>query len=207
MKGASTDQAAFPSGGIPSRPLDFTDATPMFQKRTSISHSKECIVEKVKKDVYVSVHYNGTLENGEVFDSSRGRHPLEVQMGAGQVIEGFERELMGMSLNEKKSFTLDPDEAYGRRDDSLTHDFPRSEVPAGMDLEVGMMIGLQTDEGQQVPAQVVDVDDDKVTVDLNHPLAGESLTFEIEVVGISETPTQKPMGCGGGCDCSSGSGE
>ena len=112
-----------------------------------------------------------------------------------------------MSLNEKKSFTLDPDEAYGQRDDSLKHDFPRSEVPAGMDLEVGMVIGLQTNEGQQVPARVVDVDEESFTVDLNHPLAGEALTFEIEVVGISETPTQKPIGCGAGCACSSGPGE
>ncbi len=166
---------------------------------------KEHEVERVEKDLYVSVHYNGTLENGEVFDSSQGRRPLEVRMGAGQVIEGFERELFGMSLNEKKTFTLDPEEAYGQRDDKLRHDFSRSEVPSHMNLEVGMTIGLQTNQGRQVPAQVVHLDDETVTVDLNHPLAGESLTFEVEVVGISETPTQKPSGCGAGCDCSSGS--
>ena len=73
-------------------------------------------MEKVEKGLYVSVDYKGTLNNGEVFDTNHGRQPLEVQMGGGQLIEGFERELMGMALNEKKQFTLDPEDAYGQRD-------------------------------------------------------------------------------------------
>jgi peptidylprolyl isomerase len=162
-------------------------------------------VKKVEKDLYVSVDYKGTLQNGEVFDSSEGRQPLEVKMGAGQLIEGFEQELMGMSLNEKKSFTLDPENAYGQRDENLKHDFPRANVPPNMNPEVGMTIALQTNDGKQVPAQIIDMDDEKITLDMNHPLAGESLTFEIEVVGVSETPTQQAAGCGAGCDCSSGS--
>ena len=161
-------------------------------------------MEKVENGIFVSVDYKGTLENGEVFDTSRGRRPLEIQMGAKQLIKGFENELMGMALNEKKVFTLAPEDAYGQRDESLTRSFPRSEVPPEMNPKVGMTIGLTTPEGHQVPAQIVHLDDEKLTMDLNHPLAGESLTFDIEVVGISKTPTQKPMSCGSGCDCSSG---
>jgi len=160
-------------------------------------------VEKVENGVFVSVDYKGSLGNGEVFDSSYGRQPLEIQMGAGQLIKGFENKLLGMAVNEKKVFTLNPEDAYGQRDENLTQSFARSEVPAEMNPKVGMTVGLHTPEGRQVPAQITHIDDDKLTLDLNHPLAGESLTFEIEVVGISDTPTQTPMGCGSGCDCSS----
>jgi peptidylprolyl isomerase len=161
-------------------------------------------VEKVENGMFVSVDYKGSLGNGEVFDSSYGRQPLEIQMGAGQLIKGFENELLGMALNDKKIFTLNPEDAYGKRDENLSQSFARSEVPAEMNPKVGMTVGLHTPEGRQVPARITHVDDDKLTLDLNHPLAGESLTFEIEVVGISNTPTQTPMGCGSGCDCSSG---
>jgi peptidylprolyl isomerase len=161
-------------------------------------------VEKVENGMFVSVDYKGSLENGEVFDTSQGRQPLEVQMGAGQLIKGFEKELMGMAVNDKKVFTLDPENAYGQRDENLTQSFARSEVPPEMNPQVGMTVGLHTPEGRQVPARITHVDDEKLTLDLNHPLAGESLTFEIEVVGISSTRTQSPTGCGSGCSCSSG---
>lgn len=162
-------------------------------------------MDKVESGHYVSVHYTGTLENGEVFDTSEGRHPMEVEMGAGRVINGFEKALMGMALHEKKLITLKPEEAYGYRDASLTHSFDRSEVPAEMDVEVGQTVALSSPEGQQVPAQIVEADDQKVVVDLNHPLAGKTLTFDIEVVGISDSPTQQPAGCGTGCQCASDS--
>jgi peptidylprolyl isomerase len=151
---------------------------------------KEILMEKVETGQFVSVHYKGTLQNGEVFDTSEGRHPLEVQIGEGQIISGFENALMGMSLNEKKVFTLDPEDAYGQKDESLTH-------------EVGQTVALSSPEGQQVPALITEMDDEKVVVDLNHPLAGQTLTFDIEVVGISATATQEPAGCGSGCACSS----
>lgn len=160
-------------------------------------------MKKVENGQFVRVHYKGTLQNGEVFDTSEGRHPLEVQMGAGQIISGFEEALMGMSLNEKKVFTLEPEDAYGKRDESLTHSFPRPDVPAEINPEVGQTVALSSSQGQQVPATITAVDDEKVVVDLNHPLAGETLTFDIEVVGISATATQDPAGCGGGCVCSS----
>ena len=161
-------------------------------------------MEKVENGLFVSVDYKGSLQNGEVFDTSQGRQPLEIQLGAGHLIEGFEKELMGMAVNEKKVFTLQLEDAYGLKDEKLTQSFARSDVPPEMNPKVGMTVGLHTPEGQQVPARITHVDDEKVTLDLNHPLAGESLTFEIEVKGISSTPTQAPTACGSGCDCSSG---
>ena len=167
---------------------------------------------KVTKGMFVSVDYKGTLQNGEVFDTSIGRQPLEVQIGAGQLIEGFENALMDMTLNEKKTFTLAPEDAYGQVDEERKHTFPAADIPDDMNPQVGQTVGLTTQDGRQIPAQVVEVSEDGVTVDLNHPLAGESLTFEIEVVGISATPTQA-AGCGCGCtsadtdgNCASGDG-
>jgi peptidylprolyl isomerase len=159
-------------------------------------------LEKVENGTYISVEYTGTLGNGEVFDSSQGRRPLEVHMGAGQMIKGFEAQLMGMALNEKKVFTISPEDAYGPRNADLMQSISRSQVPPEMDLEVGMIVGLNTPEGNQVPARIVQLDDEQLTMDLNHPLAGESLTFEIEVVGISSTPTQESRNCHAGCECS-----
>jgi len=99
-------------------------------------------------------------------------------------------------------FTLAPEEAYGARNEDIRHEFPRKELPPEVSPEVGQVLTLTSPEGQHIPARVVDVDEEKVTFDLNHPLAGQSLTFEIEIAGISDTPTQQPAGCGG--DCSSG---
>jgi peptidylprolyl isomerase len=157
----------------------------------------------VENGKFVSVTYTGTLTDGEVFDSCETNTPLEFQTGAGQLIKGFEDAVMGMGLNEKKTFTIQPEDAYGQRNEDSVHEFPRSELPEGVDPEVGDTVAFSTPEGQQIPARLVEMDDTTLTFDLNHPLAGETLTFEIEVVGISDTPTQ-PQGCGSGCDCSSG---
>ncbi|MFP3981986.1 MAG: peptidylprolyl isomerase [Desulfobacterales bacterium] len=162
-------------------------------------------MEKVESGKFVTVNYKGTLESGEVFDSSEGGQPMEVQVGSGQVIQGFENALMGMELNEEKSFTLEPDEAYGHRDENQLHTFSRQEVPPEMNPQIGDVIGLQTPDGQQIPAKIAEADEEKVVVDLNHPLAGEKLNFDIQVVGITDTPTQMSADCSaGGCDCSSG---
>ncbi|MBS3731987.1 MAG: peptidylprolyl isomerase [Desulfobacterales bacterium] len=162
-------------------------------------------MEKVESGKFVTVNYKGTLESGEVFDSSEDGQPMEVKVGSGQVIQGFENALMGMELNEEKSFTLEPDEAYGSRDENQLHTFSRQEVPPEMNPQVGDVIGLQTPDGQQIPAKIAETDEEKVVVDLNHPLAGEKLNFEIQVVDISDTPTQMSADCSsGGCDCSSG---
>jgi peptidylprolyl isomerase len=159
-------------------------------------------MQKVENGLYVSVDYTGTLESGEVFDASKDREPLEVHMGAGNMIPGFESALMGMALNESKTFTLSPEEAYGHRDDSRTYDFPRSEIPQGMEPEVGQILALTNPDGQKIPARVDRMDDETVFFDLNHPLAGESLTFAVQVLGISKTAVQTTDGC----NCSSSDG-
>jgi peptidylprolyl isomerase len=163
-------------------------------------------MQKVESGLFVSVDYTGTLTNGEEFDSSKGQQPLEVQIGSSEVIPGFESALMGMSLNETKTFTLSPEEAYGERDESRMYNFPKSDIPAGMEPEVGQILALTNPSGGQIPARVERIEEETVVFDLNHPLAGESLTFVVEVVGISETPTQKNAGCcshdsSGSCDC------
>jgi peptidylprolyl isomerase len=160
-------------------------------------------MQRVEDGMYVSVDYTGKLDDGETFDSSNGRRPLEFQVGSGQLISGFEKAVMGMGLHDKKVFTLSADEAYGERDEQQMHRFPRSEVPEEMRPEIGDCITLTTPEGQHVQATVAAIDEENLTFDLNHPLAGKNLTFEIEVVGISATPTQEAS-CGSGCDCSSG---
>jgi peptidylprolyl isomerase len=160
-------------------------------------------MQKVENGMYVSVDYTGTLGNGEQFDSSQGRAPLEFKVGQGQVIKGFEEAVLGMTLSEKKTFTLAPEEAYGQRDESCSYEFPAKEIPPEITPEVGQTLALSSPDGRQVPARIVAVDDEKVTFDLNHPLAGESLTFEIQVRGISDTPTQQAADCTSGCNCSS----
>ena len=142
-------------------------------------------MKTIVKDDVVQVHYTGTLADGEVFDSSREREPLEITMGQGQLISGFEEALMGMAVNEKKTFTLEPEQAYGQRDESAVRDYPRAQIPPEIDLQIGQILALSNAQGQQIPAKVTEMDEENVTLDLNHPLAGQSLTFDIEVVGIT----------------------
>jgi peptidylprolyl isomerase len=157
-------------------------------------------MEKVESGMFVSVEYEGTLKNGEVFDTNRGCPPLEVQMGAGQLISGFENALLGMGVNETKQFTIEPDDAYGHRDESLVRQLARKDVPQGMKPQVGQTVALCTQKGDQIPAKITGMDDQNLTLDLNHPLAGQALHFEVQVLGISRTPTQEPSGCSCGCD-------
>jgi peptidylprolyl isomerase len=156
----------------------------------------------VKNGDYVQVHYKGTLENGEIFDTSKDGQPLEVKIGEGQLIKGFEDALVGMDKQEKKSFTLEPEDAYGHRDETLERAFARSQVPGDLNPKVGAVVALQTTTGQQVPVKIKEVNDEKVVVDLNHPLAGKTLNFDIEIVGITDTPSQ-----GQGCCCTPDAGD
>jgi peptidylprolyl isomerase len=158
-------------------------------------------MRRVQKGHFVKVNYTGTLENGEVFDSTQSCQPLEVEVGSGNVIKGFEDALIGMAQNEKKTFSLEPADAYGHRDDSLEQSFERSEIPADFQPKVGEVVGLQTEQGNQVLATVKHIDSEKLTVDLNHPLAGRSLTFEVEIGEINDQPSPAPS-CGCGCTCS-----
>jgi peptidylprolyl isomerase len=132
----------------------------------------------------VTVHYTGTLSDGTVFDSSRERDPLQFVLGAGIMISGFEDAVRGMYLGEKKTVTLTPEEAYGPHREDLVIFVSREELPPGTQLEIGQKIQVQTDEGVVTIAPVIEMTDEGITVDANHPLAGKELTFEIELIKI-----------------------
>src|SRR5690606_39963520 len=125
----------------------------------------------------VRVHYRGTLADGTEFDSSRGREPLEFQIGSGQVIPGFERQVEGMSVGETTVVTIPADEAYGPRDERQVQEVPRDALPADLDLQLGTGLTATTRDGKEIPLTVVGLTDETVTVDGNHPLAGQDLTF------------------------------
>lgn len=131
----------------------------------------------------VKVHYKGTLDDGSVFDSSEGKDPLEFQVGAGQVIPGFDSAVQGMSEGETKTVKIASAEAYGDQREDMIAEIPQDQIPNDMDVKVGQALQLKTPQGD-VPVQVVDVNDDNVKVDANHPLAGQDLTFELTLVGV-----------------------
>lgn len=139
----------------------------------------------VKEKDNVSVHYTGTLNNGEIFDSSKGREPLAFTVGAGMMIPGFDKAVVGMKLNETKKVTIAPADAYGEKQDGLVQKVEKSQLPADLQPEVGQQLASQLPNGQQIPVTVTDVAEDSITIDANHPLAGKELTFEIEVVTIN----------------------
>ena len=132
----------------------------------------------------VRIHYTGKLEDGTRFDSSEGRDPLEFSLGGGQVIPGFDSAVEGMTVGEKKSVTIQPEEAYGPRHDQLIQDVPRDQLPDDMTPAVGMELQAQNENGQVMRFAVTAVDDTSITVDGNHPLAGKPLNFDIELVAI-----------------------
>ena len=130
----------------------------------------------------VLVHYKGQLKDGTVFDSSAGREPLEVAVGQGQVIPGFEQALRGMEVGDSKSFDVPCAEAYGPRSDEMVFELPRAQMADDVQPEPGQTLQLTVEGGGQYMVQVVAVTDEIVKVDGNHPLAGQDLNFEIEVV-------------------------
>lgn len=141
---------------------------------------------KAKSGDKVRVHYTGRLDDGQVFDSSRDREPLEFQLGEGQVIEGFDDAVTGMSPGESKTVTIPADSAYGQRRSELAVRVPRSEFPPNIQPEIGQQLQMQQQGGPPVVVTVAEVTDEYVTLDANHPLAGENLTFDLELVDIDE---------------------
>lgn len=132
----------------------------------------------------VKIHYTGTLDDGTLFDSSAGRSPLEFEMGAGMVIPGFENGVRAMAVGEKKSIHIPAVAAYGEYREELVMRFDRAQLPAGLDPEVGMGLQMQGPQGQPIPVTVSAVDEQFVTIDANHQLAGQNLNFELELVAV-----------------------
>ena len=132
----------------------------------------------------VRVHYTGTLVDGRTFDSSKGRDPLEFIVGGGQVIGGFDEAVAGMAPGDTKTVTIAAEAAYGPHRPELVQELPRSAIPPEVDLTPGNRLAAKDQAGNELVLTVVDVDDEKARLDANHPLAGEDLTFEIELVEV-----------------------
>lgn len=144
----------------------------------------------VKEGDQVAVEYEGTYEDGEVFDSSNHgehSHPLVFVVGSGQIIKGFDDAVRGMNTGEEKKIRIPANEAYGEYDSKLTQDIPRSELqlPRNQQPKEGMTLVMQTPEGQ-IPVRVSAVSATHITLDMNHPLAGKTLLFTIKLVGIGD---------------------
>ncbi|CUH84267.1 FKBP-type peptidyl-prolyl cis-trans isomerase [Thalassovita mediterranea] len=139
---------------------------------------------QVKTGDTVGIHYTGTLTDGSVFDSSEGRDPLSFEVGSGQIIPGLDKALPGMSIGDKKTVEVPAAEAYGPIQPGARQALPRADFPADIPAEVGLQLQMQTPEGQVLPVTIVEVTDEEITLDANHPLAGKDLTFAIELVSI-----------------------
>ncbi|MFP3948111.1 MAG: peptidylprolyl isomerase [Longimicrobiales bacterium] len=134
----------------------------------------------------VSIHYTGRLEDGTVFDTSENRDPLEFTLGEGNVIPGFEKAVQGMAEGESKTATIPSDEAYGQRRDDLVLSVSKEQLPSDLDPQVGQRLQMQAGDGQTFEVVISEVEEDSVEVDANHPLAGEDLTFDIELVEVTD---------------------
>ncbi|PKK83014.1 MAG: peptidylprolyl isomerase [candidate division Zixibacteria bacterium HGW-Zixibacteria-1] len=142
-------------------------------------------MSQVKEGSKVKVHYVGKLEDGTVFDSSENRPPLEFEIGKGNVITGFETGVIGMELNGKKTVTIVPDDAYGHHREELMVEVSKGDFPPDIDPNVGQQLQIKRPDGHVIDVTITGVEGDKVTLDANHPLAGKTLIFEIELVEIA----------------------
>ena len=139
---------------------------------------------QAKKGDTVKVHYTGSLDDGTLFDTSAEREPLKFTVGGGQVIAGFDIAVIDMVPGDKKVSVIPASEAYGDHSKDLVTDVDRERFPADMELEIGQQLQVGLADGEQAVVMVVDLSDTSVTLDANHPLAGQQLTFEIELVEI-----------------------
>lgn len=146
----------------------------------------------VQDDVIVSIDYTLRLDDGDVIDSSEGREPLQFMQGRGQIVPGLERELYGMNVGGEKAVTVDAEDGYGEYDEERLQRVPLDAFPDDMELEEGMSVRMRDVNSDQLFDAVIDeLDDEAVTLDFNHPLAGETLFFDIKVVGLREPSSEE----------------
>lgn len=142
-------------------------------------------MKETKKGDKVKVHYHGKLSTGETFDSSEGREPLEFEIGSGMVIKGFDDGVTGMKIGDRKTINIPVEEAYGPKVQEMIIDMPKTQFPQDMELEVGMPLVMSDNSGQQFQVVIVEIKEDTVTLDANHPLAGKELVFDLEMIEIT----------------------
>lgn len=141
-------------------------------------------MSQVKENDTVKVHYTGKLSNGQIFDSSLEREPLEITLGQGMLIPGFEKGVIDMKVNEKKTITIPVDEAYGEVQKEMFHEVKKDQLPQDMAPEVGMGLASKNPDGTEAQFRVAEVHEDHIVIDANHPLAGQELVFELELIEI-----------------------
>ncbi|MAJ50793.1 MAG: peptidylprolyl isomerase [Flammeovirgaceae bacterium] len=142
-------------------------------------------MRKVKAKDVIKVHYTGKLIDGEVFDSSVGRDPIEFTVASGQMIKGFDDAVAGMELNEKKTVEISAVNAYGDHNQDMIQMVLKENLPSEIVPEIGQQLSAIADNGQQIPVTIVEVNEKDIKIDANHALAGKDLIFEIEIVEIA----------------------
>ncbi len=139
----------------------------------------------VKKGNKVTIEYEGKLEDGTVFDSSKNhKDALEFEAGSGQVIKGFDEAVMEMEKGQEKEFKINPENAYGEYHQELIKEIPRNVLPQDKEPKEGMMLLMSSPDGHQIPARICKVTKENVSLDLNHPLAGKKLIFKIKILEV-----------------------
>lgn len=142
-------------------------------------------MQKVEKDNKVKVHYTGKLKNGQIFDTSENREPLEFKVGEGKLIPGFENGVLGMEKGETKAVEIPSNEAYGSVRKELVNEIGKEHLPEDLkDPKVGTKLISKTPDGREIMVFITEIKDDTVVIDANHPLAGQDLVFDIKVVEI-----------------------
>lgn len=145
-------------------------------------------MRRVENGDCIKVRFVARTENGDTAEATEGCEPVEIRVGAGEVVQGFENALIGMASKEKKTFTVPPEQGYGERDERLRRTILRLNFPPDFEPREGDVIAMQTAKGEQLPAMVISADKENVTIDFNHPLAGQTLTYEVEVAEIMDKP-------------------
>jgi len=154
----------------------------------------------IKKGDIIKVHYTGTFNDGTVFDSSetQGR-PMKFEVGARQLIEGFDSSVLGKEVGDEYSIMLEPTKAYGEYNESLTEQVPKTQFPKEPKPQVGMMLQLMGPDGHSATATIKNISEEIITIDLNHPMAGKTLNFKIKIVETG-CELDQPSACGCGCE-------
>ena len=142
---------------------------------------------EAKKGDRVRVNYVGTLDDGTKFDSSEGRDPLEFVIGEGKLLPAFEEAVGGLGAGDETTTVIEASDAYGLRNEELVFEVEKSFLPDGIDPEVGKSLQLKKDDGNVMPVQIAAIGEEKITIDANHPLAGQALTFKIKLIDIAES--------------------
>jgi peptidylprolyl isomerase len=166
-------------------PRGFVSGLSRIKLKVNQNYLLEAYMSQAKDGDTVKIHYTGKLENGTVFDTSKDRQPLEFAVGNGKIIPGFEKAIIGMGVGDTKTITVQPEEAYGPSRKELIMDIKKTDLPEDITPAIGKQLQIRQKDGNPIEITITDMDEDTVTLDANHPLAGNTLVFEVELVEIA----------------------